>query len=534
VNFQRPTISNERPLFSDHQNDIFFAAVSTTRMPMIVTDPNKSDNPIVFVNDAFLNLTGYSERELLGRNCRFLQGPATDQATISEIREAIAAGREISTELLNYRKDGSSFWNALFISPVMNEAGELVYYFASQLDVSRRRDAEDALRQAQKMEALGQLTGGIAHDFNNLLQIMSGYVDVMKLGIDGKLELPRLALPVDRMRSAITRASTLTQQLLAFARKQDLRGRVLNLNTRIEAIRELALNTLGEAVEFHSALDDSLRNCQLDPSQLENALLNLLLNARDALTGCERPQVTVRTGNLIVTESQTIGFAQLDPGSYVWLSVSDNGKGIPGEILSHVMDPFFTTKEEGKGTGLGLSMVYGFARQSGGAADIYSEINHGTTVRLYFPVSEAAESKTATRSTDISADLPKRNGLVLVVDDRSDVAEVASIILEQMGLTTRIAHTAADALAVIDSGTPVDLLFTDLIMPGGMNGVVLAHEAKKRLPHLRILLTTGYADVSLSRSDTDGTEFPVIHKPYQASELRGAVLQALHNPGTDS
>ncbi|WP_244808450.1 histidine kinase famiy protein [Caballeronia zhejiangensis] len=532
MNIQRPTISNVRPPFSDHSNDIFFAAVSTTRMPMLVTDPNQVDNPIVFVNSAFLNLTGYDVEELMGNNCRLLQGPETSRATISEIRDAIADGREINTEILNYRKDGSSFWNALFISPVRNEAGDIVYYFASQLDISRRRDAEEALRQSQKMEALGQLTGGIAHDFNNLLQVMSGYVDIMKLGIEHKFDLGRFVMPVERMRDAITRASTLTQQLLAFARKQELRGRVINLNSRLADIRELADNTFGETKALSFVPDPSLRNCQLDVSQFEVAVLNLLLNARDALQGRDNPQVTVRTGNLSLTDRRPIGFAQLTPGEYVWVSVSDNGVGIPPHVLAHVMDPFFTTKEEGKGTGLGLSMVYGFVRQSGGAVDIYSERGHGTTVRLYFPAvaADAGPDHAERRHADTTV----RNETILVVDDRPDVAEVAAINLQQGGYKTIVAHGAHDALEELIRHPEVELLFTDLIMPGGMNGVMLAQEARRRKPLLRVLLTTGYADTSIARNDLDGTEFPVLHKPYQAIELRAAISQALHNPGTDS
>ncbi|WP_284502890.1 histidine kinase famiy protein [Caballeronia sp. AZ10_KS36] len=531
LNIERPTVSNVRPSFSDHSNDIFFAAVSTTRMPMLVTDPNQPDNPIVFVNSAFLNLTGFSVEELIGQNCRLLQGPETSQATVSEIRDSVLQGREINIEVLNYRKDGSTFWNALFISPVRNEAGDIVYFFASQLDISRRRDAEEALRQSQKMEALGQLTGGIAHDFNNLLQVMSGYVDVMKLGIEERFDLSRFVMPVERMRDAITRASTLTQQLLAFARKQELRGRIINLNARLADIRELAENTFGDSGALNFVPDPALRNCQLDASQLEVAVLNLLLNARDALNGKDKPQVTVRTGNLSLTDRRPIGFAQLTPGEYVWVSVSDNGTGIPAHILAHVMDPFFTTKEEGKGTGLGLSMVYGFARQSGGAVDIYSEPGHGTTVRLYFPA-VAAETSIEQRHRRVAESA--HNETILVVDDRPDVAEVAAMILQQGGYKTRVAHGAHDALEILGGDAQIELLFTDLIMPGGMNGVMLAQEAKRRKPLLRVLLTTGYADTSIARNDIDGTEFPVLHKPYQAIELRAAISQALHNPGTDS
>ncbi|WP_122430724.1 PAS domain-containing protein, partial [Pseudomonas viridiflava] len=210
--------------------DIFFAAVETTRMPMIVTDPNSEDNPIIFANKAFLEMTGYASEEIIGSNCRFLQGPETDRAVVQTIRDAIHERNDISTEILNYRKDGSSFWNALFISPVYNDAGDLIYFFASQLDISRRRDAEEALRQAQKMEALGQLTGGIAHDFNNLLQVMGGYIDLIGTAAEKPtIDIPRVQRSVHHAKSAVERASTLTKQLLAFARKQKLHGRVLNL-----------------------------------------------------------------------------------------------------------------------------------------------------------------------------------------------------------------------------------------------------------------------------------------------------------------
>ncbi len=265
------------------------------------------------------------------------------------MRRAIAERKEIATEILNYRKNGSTFWNALFISPVYDPSGELVYFFGSQLDVSRRRDAEEALRQSQQMEALGQLTGGIAHDFNNLLQVVVGYVDILHSGLQDPATDPRRMMrAVDNIRNAAERATTLTQQLLAFARKQRLDGRSVNLNNLVEGMRDLAGRTLGDEVAVEAELADGLWNARIDPTQTEVALLNILVNARDALPG--RGTVTIRTENHVF-DADELPSGLPQPGRYVSVSVSDTGTGMPPEILARVMEPFFTTKEEGRGTG---------------------------------------------------------------------------------------------------------------------------------------------------------------------------------------
>ena len=225
-----PPISDPR-LPAEAGHDIFFAAVKTTRMPMIVTDPSQPDNPIVFCNEAFSYLTGYSQAEIIGSNCRFLQGPETDREVIAQLRAAIRTREEVAVEILNYRKNGSTFWNALFVSPVYDEAGNLIYFFGSQLDISRRREAEEALHEAQKMEAVGKLTGGVAHDFNNLLQVILGYVDILEARVGPADRAARRA--IEAISVAATRGATLTQQLLAFARKQELRDRLLNFNQLI-------------------------------------------------------------------------------------------------------------------------------------------------------------------------------------------------------------------------------------------------------------------------------------------------------------
>ncbi|BAQ45677.1 MULTISPECIES: hybrid sensor histidine kinase/response regulator [Methylobacterium] len=522
----RPTVADVPTDVADHHSDIFFAAVEMTRMPMIVTDPRQPDNPIIFANQAFRAMTGYTPEELVGRNCRFLQGPETDRETVAEVRRAIAERKEIATEILNYRKNGSTFWNALFVSPVYDQKGDLVYFFGSQLDVSRRRDAEEALRQSQQMEALGQLTGGIAHDFNNLLQVVVGYVDILHSGLQDPATDPRrMVRAVDNIRNAAERATTLTQQLLAFARKQRLDGRSVNLNNLVEGMRDLAIRTLGDEIAVETELADGLWNARIDPTQTEVALLNILVNARDALPG--RGTVTIRTENHVF-DADELPSGLPQPGRYVSVAVSDTGTGMPPEILARVMEPFFTTKEEGRGTGLGLAMVYGFAKQSGGTIVIESRAGHGTTVRLYFPMSDSDERPAPGPDTRGAG----RSGTetILIVDDRRDVAELARAILRDFGYTTLLATDGRQALELLDGGDKVDLLFSDLIMPGGMNGVMLAREARRRQPRLKVLLTTGYAEASLERTDAGGTEFEIINKPYRRMELARRVRAVLDGP----
>ena len=510
-------------LSSEH-HDIFFAAVETTRMPMTVTDPRRADNPILFANRAFLEMTGYALSEIVGANCRFLQGPDTDRDTIEAVRNAIANRQDIAVEILNYRKNGAAFWNALFISPVYNRDGDLVYFFGSQLDVSRRRDAESALIQAQKMEAIGQLTGGIAHDFNNILQVIIGYTETLQ-GAVADLA-PRHRRAVDNIRAAANRAATLTQQLLSFARKQRLDSRPINLNNMIETLVQMARHTLGENVRIVVKAQMGLWNSRVDQTQAEVALLNLFVNARDAMPN--GGTLTIRTENSEIADEDVAQFGVPRAGRYVALKVSDDGVGIPRHILTRVAEPFFTTKEEGKGTGLGLAMVYGFTRQSGGSTHIYSEVGHGTTVQLLFPATEqaiAAPSVRAPMAMDRAG-----SERILIVEDRAEVAELARSILEDFGYRTEVAANAHAALEQLDQAVRFDLLFTDLVMPGGMNGTVLAREARKRQPKLKVLLTTGYSDAAVERADANIGEFEIINKPYRRTDLVRRVRQLLDGP----
>jgi len=501
------------------RSNIFFAAVEMTRMPMVVTDPRQPDNPIVFANGAFFDLTHYKEEEVLGRNCRMLQGPDTDRRTVDEIRTAIAEQRPVSVDILNYKADGSTFWNALFLGPVFDEEGNLLYFFASQMDITERRSSQDAYLQAQKMEAIGQLTAGMAHDFNNLLQVINGNLEVAVVSLDDP-GAAREALV--RAQRAAMRAGKLTQQLLTFARKQRLEPKRLNINSLVVEFSEMLVRTLGDRVELRLDLRPGLPACLLDPTHLEMALLNVLINARDAMP--DGGDVSV--GTSIVREEDRIHKHRLPPGTYMTLCVIDKGSGMPPEVLRRATEPFFTTK--GPGTGLGLAMVHGFVQQSHGKLEIESEPGKGTTVKMIFPVADnAADAARTVREREASEtpDVTGNKPSVLVVEDNDDVRELAVSVLGLAGYVVLSAPSGEQALELIEGGAEVSLLFTDVIMPGGMNGLELIEKARRLHPGLPVLVTTGYMDDLPERGRS--TDLKILAKPYRHETLLEQVQAAL-------
>ncbi len=505
------------------RGDVFFAAVEMTRMPMILTDPNQPDNPVVFANRAFHDLTGYEESDIVGRNCRFLQGPGTDRATVKELREALAAVRPISTEILNYRRDGTPFWNACFIAPVFAKDGRLLYFFASQLDVTRRRTSEQAFRQAQKLEAIGQLTAGLAHDFNNLLQIVAGNLETVLREPVSERQRQRL----ENARKAADRGAKLTRQLLAFARKTRLEPKPVDLSTQIFEFSDMLESTLGRDVELAFDLRRSLPASNIDPVHLEMAVLNAAINARDAMES--GGLLTIRTRRLHLNgdaESR-----QLKPGDYVALEIEDTGVGMPPDVLEHAIEPFFTTKEPGKGTGLGLAMVHGFVQQSLGRLEIESVPGKGTTVRMIFPSSTLAvgpRPETAVEPAFGTGAERVGDETILLVEDNEDVALTARDHLESLGYRVLVAADGEAALRLAEEHRDrIALLFSDIIMPGGMNGLQLADEVERRLPQLPVLMTTGFNAQSpgIDRADRVGRD--VLAKPYRRQELADRVRAAI-------
>ncbi len=351
--------------------DIFFAAVQMSRMPMCLTDPHLHDNPIIFCNQAFEQLTGYGQDEILGRNCRFLQGAGTDPAAVLEIRRMLEAQADVHLELMNYRKDGTSFWNALFISPVVDTTGKLVYHFASQLDVTRRREAEAVLQQSQRMETLGAMASSLAHEFNNLMTIVMANLERLTTETD----VGRRTRQIERASWGTRRASKLTDQMLSFARRQFHENQTLDVNETLANCDSILDQMAGANVSVTLELADEPLLASLDASQLEMALLNLVRNAADA----------VSPGNRITIATKPREFNGSGSGPAVEIAVADTGCGMPPDVARRATEPFFTTKAFGKGTGLGLSMVKGFVEQSNGKLELETALGSGTTIRLVFP-----------------------------------------------------------------------------------------------------------------------------------------------------
>jgi PAS domain S-box-containing protein len=358
-----------------NHSDVFYAAVQMSQLSMVLVDPHQSDYPLVFCNQAFCQLTGYEEDEVFGRNCRFLQGPRTDPATVAVLRTALAAGTNAHVELWNYRKDGSTFWNSMFMSPVFDAENRLLYVFGSQLDATARREAEQAKGRAERMDTLGGMAAGIAHEFNNLMTVVVGNIE--RASVE-----PLTARQVERLGRAdwaARAAGRLTQQLLSFAGRQTLQAEIVNLNDVVDRLGSVLAEVAAVNVPMRIDLAADPLFAEVDVGQLELALINLVRNASDAIP--HEGQIKLTTRGLAAGSRGN----PLENCPAVEIAVNDTGTGMPREVAARVTEPFFTTKELGKGTGLGLSMVHGFVQQSGGAMPIETEDGHGTTVRLIFP-----------------------------------------------------------------------------------------------------------------------------------------------------
>ena len=465
-------------------------------------------------------IKGYSADEIVGQHFRKFY-TEEDRAQHVPENALVAAVRDgkYETEGWLVRKDGSRFYANELIETIRDDAGEVAGFAKITRDITAQHEAQVALdetreqlAQAQKMDALGQLTGGIAHDFNNLLMIVSGYAQILQR----RLSEPKEVQAVEAIRAAASRGEKLTRQLLTFSRRQQLMPVLVDLHAHIGAVRDMLAPSLRGNIELVVDIEDQIWPVEVDLGELELALVNIAVNARDAMP--EGGKITLQARNVVLKPGSAAGALE---GDFVALAIIDTGVGMPLDVLQKVFEPFYTTKPVGKGTGLGLSQVHGFANQSGGAVTVASKPGRGTVVTVYLP---RAQTEMATEQGGGGA--PERDrvqGTVLVVEDSRDVADVTSALLEQLGYRVVRAENAAEALRHLQQGIKFNLLFSDIVMPGPMDGLALAEVCREQFPDLPVLLTSGFSDAAQA---ADG-RFDILRKPFELSVLQRAIEEVI-------
>lgn len=467
---------------------------------------------------------GWSEKEVLGKHpdeWKFVhESDADDVAAVMDELISGRAPRNISMNR-NYTRDGRVIHCEWYNSVLTDSQGNLVSILSLIHDVSDRIAAEEQLRQLQKMESVGQLTGGIAHDFNNMLTVIMGNASLLIESLDDRPEIRVLA---DTIISAAGKGADLTNQLLSFARRQPLEPRAVNVGELLEGMVPLLTRTLEEWVSL-SLVSRSKWLAHADSHQLESTLLNLCLNARDAMT--EAGRLTIESEDVILDEGYAKAVGDIEPGEYVMVVVSDTGTGIDPEHLHRIFEPFFTTKPKGHGTGLGLSMVYGFVKQSSGHIKVYSESGSGTTVRIYLPRYSGAVEELDPEPEPLVR--PGRGERILVVEDDELVREYAVGQLTRMGYRPMSASTGEQALELLEQDESIDLLFTDVVMPGNINGPRLVELARAKNPSLKVLYTSGYTENAIIHHGRLDPGIVLLSKPYRRETLAWKLQQALNS-----
>jgi PAS domain S-box-containing protein len=470
-------------------------------------------------------IKGYSAGEIIGRHFSEFYTPEDRAAGLPSFALATAARTgKFEGEGWRVRKDGTKFWASVLIDAI-RDGNELIGFAKITRDMTERQAMQEQLHQSQKMEAIGQLTGGVAHDFNNLLTVILGNLDTLSQQVPP--EHARWRRAIDQAMRASERAANLTQQLLAFARRQPLKPKAVEINRLLSRWAELVRRTLPEAISIRRIEDADAGSVEVDQNQLENALLNLAVNARDAMPN--GGTLTVETARTVVQARDVNVPFDLKAGDYALICVSDTGTGMSQEVLERAFEPFFTTKPLGQGTGLGLSQVFGFVKQSGGNIKMYSRAGHGTTIKIYLPrMSEQALVQEDARRTAATPD-GRRSESILVVEDNEDVRAFSSEALRDYGFNVLEAADAAEALRILEGKTPIDLLFTDIGLPG-LTGRELVATVQRKYPGMRILFTSGYAQMPSPTSSRWMSDIPLLSKPFTRSQLYDRVAQALGSP----
>ncbi|MGI2034706.1 PAS domain-containing protein [Rhizobium panacihumi] len=499
----------------------------------------------MWFNDRVYEYLGVPEGSLTDSIKPFVHPDDLPQALVAW-QASIASGQILQTEYRVLRKDGTYRWHVVRAVPVRDGQGAIQRWIGTNTDIEHSKRNEEALaslnatleqkidertrelmvsqkalQQAQKMETIGQLTGGVAHDFNNLLQVVAGNLQLLAKDVVGNERAERR---VTNAMAGVSRGAKLASQLLAFGRRQALEPKVINVGRFLNGMEDLLRRSIGESVEVEVISAGGLWNTYADPTQVENAVLNLAINARDAMQGTGK--LTIEVGNASLDQDYARSHSEVEAGQYVMIAVTDTGSGMTAEIMEKVFEPFFSTKPEGKGTGLGLSMVYGFVKQSGGHVKIYSEVGHGTTVRVYLPRAVADEDR----------EIVVHNGpivggteTVLVVEDDDEVRATVIETLADLGYRVLTARDAQAGLTVVESGIPIDVIFTDVVMPGPLKSREMARRAKERLPHLVVLFTSGYTENSIVHGGKLDAGVELLSKPYTREALARRLRHLIAN-----
>jgi PAS domain S-box-containing protein len=518
-------LQDDRPADSVFAQAAKLRGILESAVPAIITIDNQG--AIESVNPSTERLFGYSATELISQNVKVLMPEPYRAEHDRYVNNYIGTGIKkiigIGREVMGRRKDGATF--PLHLSVSEFEAEGRRYFTGMIYDLSDRRHVEEALReserrlaQSQKMEAVGQLTGGIAHDFNNLLLVITGNLELL----EPRLISGDLRALLKEAQDAAALGSKLTDQLLAFSRRRHLDARVVQLNDLVIGIADLLRRTIGEHIVLSCSLARDLWETRVDPGQFQSAIVNMAVNARDAMPNGGRLIIEAR--NFALDLDDTSAVVEPKPGAYVQLSISDTGTGMLPDVRDRVFEPFFTTKEKGRGTGLGLAMVYGFVKQSEGHVTIYSEVGHGTTINLYFPRSSDPSVPHAT-SAEVTNAEPQTGETVLVVEDDDRVRRLTTMRLKLMGYSVIEVEDGPKALEVLDSDVKVDLVFADLVMPGGLSGRDVVMKARAIRPGIKVLLTSGYSEELVHGENLEREQLRVLRKPYRQADLAFALRE---------
>jgi PAS domain S-box-containing protein len=521
--FRNKTLVETLAQVKEHESN-FEAIFNAIPDAIVVTKRNSS---IVAVNHGMERTFGYTIDDLSGKNTSILYENEEEYERQGRIHYDLSVEEKNEPYEVSYRaKDGFLFVGETVGTAINGANGETLGFIGIIRDITERKHIENQLHRSQRMEAIGQLTGGIAHDFNNLLSVMFGNAELLKGKVgDDEKSLRRL----ESIIKAVDLGASLTNRLLAFSRQQALSPRPTAVNGLVLGLEDMLQRTLGETVKLHTNFGSGPCEALIDSAQFENALINLAVNARDAMG--KGGVLTIETADVTLDEAYSRQHEDVTPGDYVMVAVSDTGGGMKPAVLEKAFEPFFTTKGVGRGSGLGLSMVYGFIMQSKGHVTIYSEVGHGTTIKLYMPRSQEPVGQDDTM--DGALEFEQGSERILVVEDNDDVREIPVGILRNQGYQVVEAENGEEAIKNLQDGPPFDLLFTDMILPGGMSGVKVAEYAKRIQPDIKVIFTTGYADNALANNGKAGSGVTVVNKPYRRKELLGKV-RAVLNDVTDS